>query len=199
MIAWALNTIRGKPNLPIAKGNVQLGVRLSKQYSLLPLLTDPPSLFLKEPRGSAQALCFPWQLSSLHLLWEEERWVPFVFSGHISIRWWPASTLLHTLTSWCTHIFNPVHFLETQGSRRLQETHNWFSSLLPQGLYQTKEGSVPRENGKLHFYSSKTCSWIAVYCDEKERERDKGGGGGGRGEKKEGSHGGEEGGNCSQT
>lgn len=80
------------------------------------------------------------------------------------------STLLHTLTSWCTHIFNPAHFSEIQGSRRLQETHNWFSSLLPQGLYQTKEGSVPRENGKLHFWSSKTCSWTAVYCDEKERE-----------------------------
>ena len=115
-------------------------------------------------------LSFPWQLSSLHLLWEEERWVPFVFSGHISIRWWPVSTLLHTLTSWSTHIFNPAHFLETQGSQRLQETHNWFSSLLPQGLYQTKEGSVPRENGKLHFWSSKTCLWTAVHCAEKERE-----------------------------
>lgn len=33
----------------------------------------------------------------------------------------------------------------------------------------------------------------------RRRERDKGGGGGGRGEKKEGSQGGEEGGNCSQT
>ena len=96
-------------------------------------------------------LCFPWQLSFLHLLWEEERWVPFVFSGHISIRWWPVSTLLHTLTSWSTHIFNPAHFLETQGSQRLQETHTGLVHSYTRASTKPKKDLFPE---KMESFSS---------------------------------------------
>lgn len=114
-------------NLPTAKGNVQLGIRPPSTASSM-----THQLFPGSPEAMLRLCVFLWELSSCTPFWEEERWVPFAFR-HISPGLVSASTLLHTLASWCTYIFNPAHFSEIQGSRRLQETHNWFSSTLTPG------------------------------------------------------------------
>lgn len=45
----------------------------------------------------------------MHLLWEEERWVPFVFCGHISILWWPDSVLLRACLYYGALVFLILH------------------------------------------------------------------------------------------
>lgn len=99
-----LNTIRGKLNLPTAKGNVQLGIRLSKQYSLLPLLTDPPSLFpYREPWGNAQALCVSVGA---------ELFAPPLGRGEVGpfcFQWAHFNSLVACLHSSATHSYIMVH------------------------------------------------------------------------------------------
>lgn len=59
--------------------------------------------------GSSQTSCFLWQLGCWHLLWEKERWVPFVFCGPISIVWWPDSALLHAFLYHGALVFLILH------------------------------------------------------------------------------------------
>lgn len=120
--------------------------------------------------ASSQAPCFPWQLSRVRLLWEGARWVPFVFSGLFSTRWWPGCSAACCLVSWYTSIFNPSHFLETQRAQCLQETRSWFSSLLPRGLSSRKEAHVPREEGRALARGLKACSQAGPRLDEKGKE-----------------------------
>lgn len=65
---------------------------------------------------------------------------PFCFQwAHFNTLVAQLCSATHSLTSWCTSVFNPAHFLETHRWQRLQETHNWFNSLLPWDLSPNEE------------------------------------------------------------
>lgn len=149
MIAWE------KSNLPTAKGNVQLRARFSKQHSLHPLLTRPT----QGSSGNPPGLSNTWAVLRLRVFYGswavctsfgKRRGGSLLFAVG-TFQYFGGLTLLccMLLTSRCTSIFNPSHFLETHRSQRLQETHSWFSSCLTRGLYQNEEVCVSRDNRKL--------------------------------------------------
>lgn len=126
------------------------------QATQLPhLLMGPTQLFPKEPSGavkcmdSSQTMSFLRQLSCLHLLWEEERWVPVVFSGHISTLWWPDSALLQVFLQRGALVFLSFAFVgNTQISETPRETQSFNSPPL-MDLYQSEEACAPKVNGEL--------------------------------------------------
>lgn len=140
------------------KGNHPTLSAALQATQLPPLLMRPTQLFPKEPSeavkcmDSSQTTSFPWQLSCSHLLWEEERWVSVVFSGHMSTLWWPDSALLQAFLQRGALVFLSFTFLgNTQISETPRDTQS-FNSLPPRDLYQSEEACVPRVNGELRFW-----------------------------------------------
>ena len=122
--------------------------------------------------GSAQTSCFPWQLSSFPLLWEEERWVPLVFSGHISVRWWPASALLHALLHHGALIFLILHIswkhTDVRDSKKhtigLVHSYPWASTKSKRYLFPERMES---------FDSGAQRPALGLHCTVMRRERER--------------------------
>lgn len=139
--------------------------------------------------GSSQTSCFLWQLGCLHLLWEEERWVPFVFCGHISILWWPDSALLHAFLHHGALVFLILHiswkFTDLRDSKKhtvcLVPSYPGASTKTKRHVFSgTMESLVPALKGLL-------VDWTALRWEGKRGQvKESGGKGEGRKEGRQG-------------